>query len=164
MKFVGNTVLALELRIINQMSLNPLTSSATKQSNTLKQFVSNLSTSCLSVFDHFLGLALKGLTDKSTTFLSIQVTQVLNIEGVSRVQLLELLPHYQTLIKKCNLNRNHFVLISYYFPSESLSEKKILALNLQINELTTINRYQLCGSIQQQFLREMIVEPLRFLD
>ena len=74
MKFVGNTVFALELRIINQMSLNPLSSSATKQSNTLKQFVSNLSTSCLSAFDHFLGLALKGLTDKSTTFLSIQVT------------------------------------------------------------------------------------------
>ena len=33
----------------------------TKWSNTLKQFVGNLPTNCLSVFDHFVGLALKGL-------------------------------------------------------------------------------------------------------
>ena len=32
-----------------------------KWSNTLKQFVGNLPTSCLSVFDHFMNLALKGL-------------------------------------------------------------------------------------------------------
>ena len=32
-----------------------------KWSNTLKQFVGNLPTNCLSVFDHFMGLALKGL-------------------------------------------------------------------------------------------------------
>ena len=33
-----------------------------KWSNTLKQFVGNLPTNCLSVFDHFAGLVLKGLT------------------------------------------------------------------------------------------------------
>ena len=38
------------------MNANP-----TKWSNTLKQFVGNLPTNCLSVFDHFMGLALKGL-------------------------------------------------------------------------------------------------------
>ena len=32
-----------------------------KWENTLKQFVDNLPTNCLSVFDHFVGLALKGL-------------------------------------------------------------------------------------------------------
>ena len=31
----------------------------TKWSNTLKQFVGNLPTNCLSVFDHFMGLALR---------------------------------------------------------------------------------------------------------
>ena len=31
----------------------------TKWSNTLKQFVGNLPTNCLSVFDHFVGLALR---------------------------------------------------------------------------------------------------------
>ena len=41
--------------------LNPLSAKITKWSNTLKQFVGNLPTNCLSVFDHFVGLALKGL-------------------------------------------------------------------------------------------------------
>ena len=39
---------------------NPLSANPTKWSNTLKQFVGNLP-NCLSVFDHFMGLALKGL-------------------------------------------------------------------------------------------------------
>ena len=41
--------------------VNPLSASPTKWSNTLKQFVGNLPTNCLSVFDHFVILALKGL-------------------------------------------------------------------------------------------------------
>ena len=44
--------------------LNPLSAKITKWSNTLKQFVGNLPTNCLSVFDHFVGLALKGLKMK----------------------------------------------------------------------------------------------------
>ena len=43
--------------LFNLLNANP-----TKWSNTLKQFVANLSTSFLSVFDHFVGLTLKGLT------------------------------------------------------------------------------------------------------
>ena len=39
---------------------DPLSTNSTKWSNTLKQFVSNFSTNCLSVFDHFVKLALKG--------------------------------------------------------------------------------------------------------
>ena len=34
--------------------INPLSVSSTKWSNTLKQFVGNLATSCLSVFGHFV--------------------------------------------------------------------------------------------------------------
>ena len=41
--------------------LNPLRANPTKWSNTLKHFVGNLPTNCLSVFDHFVELALKGL-------------------------------------------------------------------------------------------------------
>ena len=41
--------------------LNPLSANFTKWSNTPKLFVGNLSTNCLSVFGHFLGLAPKGL-------------------------------------------------------------------------------------------------------
>ena len=41
--------------------INPLSTSFTKWSNTLKQFVGNLPTNCLSVYDHFVKLALKAL-------------------------------------------------------------------------------------------------------
>ena len=46
---------------INIQDLNPLSANFTKWSNTVKQFVGNLPTNCLSVFGHFVGLALKGL-------------------------------------------------------------------------------------------------------
>ena len=47
---------------VRKSIINPLNAKTTKWSNTLKQFVGNLPTNCLSVFDHFVGLALKGLT------------------------------------------------------------------------------------------------------
>ena len=46
--------------------LNPLSANPTKWSNTLKQFVAKLVTNCLSMFDHFVGLALKGLKEEKT--------------------------------------------------------------------------------------------------
>ena len=39
--------------------LKPLRAKLTKWPNTLTQFVGNLPTNCMSVFGHFLGLALK---------------------------------------------------------------------------------------------------------
>ena len=52
--------------ILQQLSedyedLNPLRTNPTKWPNTLKQFVGKLPTNCLSVFGHFVNLALKGL-------------------------------------------------------------------------------------------------------
>ena len=44
--------------------LNPLSANPTKWSNTLKQFVGKLQCVFLSVFDHFVKLALKGLIDR----------------------------------------------------------------------------------------------------
>ena len=41
--------------------LNSLSANFTKWSNTLKQFVGKLPTNRLSMFDHFVRLALKGL-------------------------------------------------------------------------------------------------------
>ena len=63
----------------------PLSANPTKWSNTLKQFVAKLPTNCLSVFDHFLELAIKGLT---VTFRSVFRT-LSNIYGrtFSRKQL-----------------------------------------------------------------------------
>ena len=44
------------------MLLNPLSANPEKWSNTLKQIVGNLPKICLSVFDHLMNLALKGLS------------------------------------------------------------------------------------------------------
>ena len=41
-------------------SFNPFSANPIKWSNTLKQFVGNLPTNCLSVSDHFVRLALEG--------------------------------------------------------------------------------------------------------
>ena len=48
-------------QICEWVNLNPLSANITKWSNTLKQFVGKLRTNCLSMFDHFVGLTLKGL-------------------------------------------------------------------------------------------------------
>ena len=42
-------------------TINPLSANPTKWSNTLKQFVGKLPANCLSVFDDFVKLVLKGL-------------------------------------------------------------------------------------------------------
>ena len=52
-------------------SINPLSANPTKWSNTLKQFVDNLPTNCLSWLDHFVGLALKGLRSDNNFCLSL---------------------------------------------------------------------------------------------
>ena len=49
------------LEISIWLNVNPLNANPTKRSNTLKQFVGKLPTNCLSMLDHFVGLALKGL-------------------------------------------------------------------------------------------------------
>ena len=54
LKYVDNFV-------ITETKLNPLNANPEKWSNTLKQIVDKLPTICLSVFDHFMNLALKGL-------------------------------------------------------------------------------------------------------
>ena len=46
---------------VSDSVLNPLSANPTKWSNTLKQFVNNFPTNCMSVFDHFVKLVLKGL-------------------------------------------------------------------------------------------------------
>ena len=45
-------------------NLNPLSANPTKWSDTLKQYVGNLRTDCLSVCDDFVKLVLKGLKNK----------------------------------------------------------------------------------------------------
>ena len=54
---------------------NPLSANPEKWSNTLKQIVGNLPTICLSVFDHFMNLALKGLTRNGSYNMHSKKTQ-----------------------------------------------------------------------------------------
>ena len=49
------------MKLNKYIKFNPLSANPTQWSNTLEQFVGKLPTSCLSVFDHCVGLALKGL-------------------------------------------------------------------------------------------------------
>ena len=63
--------------------INSLSAGLTKWSNRLKQFVGKWLTNCLSMFHHFVGLALKGLTEITAAkyhhafFLSIKLNKML---------------------------------------------------------------------------------------
>ena len=47
--------------LVSTVNFSPLSATPPKWSNTLKQFVGKLPANCLSVFDHLVGFALKGL-------------------------------------------------------------------------------------------------------
>ena len=57
--FVKKYFMALPINF--SFFFSPLSANPTKWPNTLKQFVGKLPTNCLSAFDHFVELALKGL-------------------------------------------------------------------------------------------------------
>ena len=67
--------------------LNPLSAKFKKWSNTLKQFVGKLPTNCLSVFDHFVGLALKGLNEPFIIFPISNYRWIKVVETFSRKSL-----------------------------------------------------------------------------
>ena len=55
------------IKVLSTPCLNHLSANPTKWANTLKQFVGKLPTNCLSVFDYFVGLALKGFINSFKT-------------------------------------------------------------------------------------------------
>ena len=55
-------VVSLKNWKITRHKIKSLSANPTKWSNTLRQFVGNLPANCLNVFDHFVGLVLKGLS------------------------------------------------------------------------------------------------------
>ena len=70
---------------------HPLSANPTKWSNTLKQFISNLLMICLSVFDHFVGLALKGLIFNVT---------LMHCKNITETELIWPLKHLLLLLPK----------------------------------------------------------------
>ena len=61
---------------------NFLNAKLTMWPNTLKQFVGNLPTNCLSVFGHFVGLALKGLIDSQNILTVVTFWSIIGICAV----------------------------------------------------------------------------------
>ena len=64
-KWLKFSRLTKQLITMDKIDFNTLSANPTKWSNTLKQFVTKLLTISLRVFDHFLGLAFKGLKEIS---------------------------------------------------------------------------------------------------
>ena len=58
--------------------VNPFRRKPTQWSNTLKQFVGNFSTNCLSVSDHFVKLALEGLNYPEAKIIRIPESKTYN--------------------------------------------------------------------------------------
>ena len=75
----------LDLLLEAKLNLNPWSANLTKWSNTLKQLVGKLSTNCLSVFDHFVRLALKGLR-KTERFKKAELQLYISINNWKRSQ------------------------------------------------------------------------------
>ena len=72
--------------------VNPLSANPQKWSNTLKQFVCNLPTNCLSLFDNFMNLALKVSTLVFASFDDYRQISLLVLSEFERInQLLFLL-------------------------------------------------------------------------
>ena len=64
------------------IDINPFSANTRKWSNTIKQFVGNLSTNCLSVFDHFVRLALKGLAKHIWPIIHYTEIVLVKVEGI----------------------------------------------------------------------------------
>ena len=73
----------LKKYILVKLKVNPLNVKLTKWPNTLKQFVGNLPTNFLSVFGHFVRLALKWLMTYNFTKMSL----IGIFEGILLVQI-----------------------------------------------------------------------------
>ena len=97
--------------------LNPLSANPTKWSNTLEKFVVKLPTNCLSVFDHFVGLALrwlkenKSLTPNSDMIDSVPLQCSACCERRNKIYPSKKLILITTLVKVADLEKNFRVLI-----------------------------------------------------
>ena len=81
--------------------VSPLSTNFRKWSNALKQFVGKLPTNCLSVFGHFVGLALKGLKYSMSSMnhhlfsqkirINLEHSEAQNLEKIKPLSLIKIL-------------------------------------------------------------------------
>ena len=93
--------------------LNPLMANITKWSNTLKQFVGKLATNCLSVFDHFVGLALKGLNNVTSMLKLWHMTISQNSQENTCVRAYFLIKLQASLSRWAKHNNNKLILFIF---------------------------------------------------
>ena len=106
--FAKTSLKDASMTIVNLLSAN-----TTKWSNTLKQCVGNVATNCLSVFDHFAGLVLRGLKD---AFINSNATDdAFHLQNLKKA-LLQLTPrlivkykYFKTLYKTFKILKDSFL-------------------------------------------------------
>ena len=104
-------IFCINLAYFNFLSANP-----TKWPNTLKQFVGNLPTNFLSLFDHFAKLALKGL--KATLQSSSLEQRVWNVSQMKSHRKTPMMSFFsevqaQCFVKKSIENEHHHICFSW---------------------------------------------------
>ena len=133
-----------------QSSLNSLSANPTKWSITRKQFLSNLLTSCSSVFDHSVKLALKGLTVSLTKNHLCFGVSIVNFEQISSgwvrlyfmiipsLAFSPIIPSFHKMVKRVKILRNlkHFSQITSMklMRKPSSGEKIFLRCQLEMQE------------------------------
>ena len=98
--------------------LNPLSANPTKWSNSLKQFVGNFPTNCLSVFDHFVILALK--ESKAHRSLEVITYGGLFVPFSWRVKLRGHMSTYETILRSINPCVDIWSYIAQYEPYDNI--------------------------------------------
>ena len=109
-----------------EISFNPLNANPRKWSNTLKLIVSNLVTNCWSVFDHFVGLALKVLK----SILSMVINCLVNRENFSHFSYQNsvlIIRFFKHIFRQVFFRQGQDVMIFYY-----LKRVRFLRSNHQI--------------------------------
>ena len=113
--------------------INPLSTSPTKLSNRLIQFVGKLSTNCLSVFDHFGGLALEWLSH----------CIVCEVRKQTHFWALEFVIHNKSWARKFESGLNHVLNFKYLRTKENKAKPKpwLQIIVRSYNNLTMIIMY-----------------------
>ena len=96
----------LLLSVIDSQIINPLSAKFIKWSNTLKQIVDKLPAICLSAFDHFLGLAFKGLIDTYPTYCTYPTQLAHVLKDIKKSYLASVTMPRKFLIQ-INMERGH---------------------------------------------------------
>ena len=89
------------LRYLFLYKFNPLSANFTKWSNPLKQFFHKSPTNCLDVFDHFVGLALKGLIHHGFIWVNTMASLKTNCIFSANIYLFKI--NNRNLRKRCEI-------------------------------------------------------------